>query len=110
MEDLLKQIALSYFLYRNKKYSYRELAEVIGVSISDVGDLIESLLTENLIIFKDGLIKLTVKGRAEVAISKFEKFNYVSNNEEKSLEEEKVKLMEPFYPKNFHRKKWKGSI
>ncbi|MBV1709409.1 MAG: hypothetical protein KMY54_06095, partial [Erysipelothrix sp.] len=32
------------------------------------------------------------------------------NNEEKSLEEEKVKLMEPFYPKNFHRKKWKGSI
>ena len=71
-----KLLTLAYFREHNDDYSRSELRDVLGVTLSTIEQIIDSLITEEYLEVDNCMIRLTLKGRIKLINSKLENYSF----------------------------------
>lgn len=67
MDDFLKGYVLAYFKRHKDEYSFTALAELLGIPISQMDDIIDCLLQEEMLVYNEmHMLSLTPKGRLAI--------------------------------------------
>lgn len=90
-EEFLKELILLYFREHPKDYLFRDLIDCLGINKPILDELLEELMTQNYICYKDHFMQLTFDGRMALAKSNLEMHtsdeNYDADIEESSLDD-----------------------
>ncbi len=102
MDEYLKDLILLFFENHKENYSIGLLMSTIGVDKSEVDELIDSLINEELLVYKDYLLSLTENGK--IKIEKYIDLNIESKKLNiKEIEFNEVKRP-PYIPRGFNKK------
>ena len=105
-KSYIKLFTLIYFKQTGKRYKLKELLKTLGFDNVQLTDLLEDLISNELIKYKDDLLSITEKGiRTLVACNAFYFTLDKTDNELKDINKKNVmSLNEPYVPENFSAK------
>lgn len=109
MKDYLELLILAYFKEKKDDYSFQEIEDLIGINLTQLGDLLEKLIGEKYLKYENNLLKLSLKGRFVLLESELENYSMDSNNIEERFEEEKWELDKPYCPHEFSKEIWRNN-
>ncbi len=82
MDDFLRGYILAYFKIHKDEYSFTVLAELLGIPISRVDDIIDRLLQEEMLVYNEShMLTLAPKGRLAILNRKEDNIDTFENTQ-----------------------------
>lgn len=111
MDEYVELLVLSYFQNHPDEYSLGELRNIIGISFAQLDDIIDCMISEGKLLYRNENLELSFEGRMMLLNSSMEEYEYFSEVDiNKYLLKECWSIDKPFYVSKFSKKKWRGSI
>jgi len=66
MDNFIQELILAYFKVKKSQYSFREIAEHLGISLNATTECIQTLISQDELEYADSLLRLTLKGRTRI--------------------------------------------
>ena len=80
MDEFVEDLILGYIKTKKGKYSFRELAEILGISKNVVTRHIQQLIEDGKLEYKNSLLSITLHGRVQIQNKPVDYFDFTNEN------------------------------
>lgn len=107
--EYIELLILSYFKNHSEEYSLQKLRSLLGISFSQLDEIIDEMISNGLLIYDDFILRISFEGRIKLMKSSMERYEQVSEIEiREQLLKEPWPIDKPYMVKRFSRKKWRN--
>lgn len=103
MDEYNKLLILAYFKEYRENYSFSEIKRHLGITNMYLYTLLNQLISDELLIYKEYLLTLSLKGRIYIMNNNMDWFKFIEIPDT-NINENKWPIDKPYIPKNFSKK------